>query len=338
MGEVGGALLHRPFLHGGGDGVGERRVERPRPRRASLEHLEDGLGEALALDGGEKTLAPKTVAPGWVRSVTRARRRSGSTGRHGRSGCAAWHGSMGPLGGNDRQPMPARANAVSKWTNFAACVRPLEDAPPLGEGSGPDFGPWPKTRAALRGDSRRDSRTRRTKTLKDAITGGSCAASAGAAGCPLWPAADTFEPAQQSARQRRDQLDLGGRRRLPRDVHAGGLRVPGDRLLPRQERGHRGREDPHELLDRRAHVLGGGLRLRLRRRRLGHRDPRILPARLRRPAEGLRRHGPLGRADEVEVGSSSSSSAPSRWRSCGARRSSGSSSASTSSTRSSSPA
>ena len=49
----------------------------------------------------------------------------------------------------------------------------------------------------------------------------------------------------------RDQHDLGDRRRLHGDAHAGRLHVPGDRLLAREERGHGRREDPHELLDRR---------------------------------------------------------------------------------------
>ena len=56
------------------------------------------------------------------------------------------------------------------------------------------------------------------------------------------------------------------------------------------------------------------------------------------PQHGLPGDGPVGRHDRDASGCSSSRSAPSRWRSCGARRSSGSSSASTSSTRSSSPA
>ncbi len=43
---------------------------------------------------------------------------------------------------------------------------------------------------------------------------------------------------RRPARLRRDQLALGDRRRLLRDVHAGGLRVPRDRLLARQERRH----------------------------------------------------------------------------------------------------
>ena len=107
---------------------------------------------------------------------------------------------------------------------------------------------------------------------------------------------------QGAARLGRHQLAVGDRRRLLRDVHAGGLRLPGDRLLARQERGHRRRQDPHELLDRGDPVLGGGLRLRLRRRdRPHHRRHRVLPARLRRSAEGLPDHGPLGRHDRVEV-------------------------------------
>ena len=51
---------------------------------------------------------------------------------------------------------------------------------------------------------------------------------------------------------------MGDRRRRARDVHAGGLRVPRDRLLARQERRHRGREDPDELLDRRARYWAVG--------------------------------------------------------------------------------
>src|SRR4051794_36614508 len=53
------------------------------------------------------------------------------------------------------------------------------------------------------------------------------------------------------SRLRRHQLDLGDRRRLLRDVHAGGLRPARDRLLTRQELRHGRREDPLELLDRR---------------------------------------------------------------------------------------
>ena len=61
---------------------------------------------------------------------------------------------------------------------------------------------------------------------------------------------------QGIARLRRHQLDLGDRRRLFRDVHAGRLRLPRDRLLARQERGHGHREDRHQLLDRRRSCTG----------------------------------------------------------------------------------
>ena len=50
-----------------------------------------------------------------------------------------------------------------------------------------------------------------------------------------------------------------------RDVHAGRLRVPRDRLLARQERRHRGGEGPDELLDRRLAYWAVRLRLRVRR-------------------------------------------------------------------------
>ena len=70
-----------------------------------------------------------------------------------------------------------------------------------------------------------------------------------------WPTRSTRR-APEAADYRRHQLDLGDRGRDGRDVHAGRLRVPRDRLLARQERRHRGREDPHELLDRRASPTG----------------------------------------------------------------------------------
>ena len=107
---------------------------------------------------------------------------------------------------------------------------------------------------------------------------------------------------RQARRQRRHQLAVGDRGGLLRHVHAGGLRPAGDRLLARQERRHGGREDPHELLDRGAPVLGRRLRVRLRRRSgPRHRHARVLPARLRRPADGVPDHGPVGRDDRVEV-------------------------------------
>ena len=67
-------------------------------------------------------------------------------------------------------------------------------------------------------------------------------------------------------------------------------------------------------------------------------DAGLLPARLRRSAGGVRRSWASPTRRSSRSGCSSSRSAPSRWRSSGARRSSASSSASTSSTRSCSPA
>ena len=123
-----------------------------------------------------------------------------------------------------------------------------------------------------------------------------------AARCRRRPGRHLRRGGQGIARLRRHQLDLGDRRRLFRDVHAGRLRLPRDRLLARQERGHGHREDRHQLLDRRDHVLGGRLRVRVRRpARPRHRDPRLLPARLRRSAAGLPDHGPVGRDGRVEV-------------------------------------
>ena len=52
VGEVGRALLHRPLLHRGGDGVGEDRVEREALVERLLEALEDLRRDALALDRG----------------------------------------------------------------------------------------------------------------------------------------------------------------------------------------------------------------------------------------------------------------------------------------------
>ena len=47
VGVVGGALLDRPVLHGGGDGVGDRGIERRALLDRLLQGLEDGLGQPL---------------------------------------------------------------------------------------------------------------------------------------------------------------------------------------------------------------------------------------------------------------------------------------------------
>ena len=77
-------------------------------------------------------------------------------------------------------------------------------------------------------------------------------------------------------------------------------------------------------------VLGRRLRVRVRRRpRPRHRHPRVLPARLRRSAEGVPDHGAVRRDDRGEVVVPVRLLRASRSRSSGARRSSASSSAST---------
>ena len=48
VGVVGRAVLHRPVLHGDGDGVGDRRVQRRALPDRLLEGLEDRLGQPLA--------------------------------------------------------------------------------------------------------------------------------------------------------------------------------------------------------------------------------------------------------------------------------------------------
>ena len=73
---------------------------------------------------------------------------------------------------------------------------------------------------------------------------------------PTVASADTFDAAPTIA----DSVGINSMwvivAGVSRDVHAGRVRVPRDRLLARQERRHRGGEGPDELLDRRARVLG----------------------------------------------------------------------------------
>ncbi len=62
--EVGRALLHRPFLHGGGDGVGERGLEGLALGERLLELLVDRLGQALALDRAGEDVVAEDVGSG----------------------------------------------------------------------------------------------------------------------------------------------------------------------------------------------------------------------------------------------------------------------------------
>ena len=132
---------------------------------------------------------------------------------------------------------------------------------------------------------------------------------AGARGCalavPAVASADTLRCRRDNGVLPRlvgDQLPVGDRRRLLRDVHAGGLRLPGDRLLARQERRHGRREDPHELLDRRRSCTGPSASPSPSATGDHHRARTGFFLRgLRRPAGGVRRDGPLRRDDRVEV-------------------------------------
>ena len=98
--------------------------------------------------------------------------------------------------------------------------------------------------------------------------------------------------------ERRREHHLGDRGGLARHVHAGRLRVPGDRLLARQERRHGGREDPDELLDRRDRLVGRRLHVRLQRtgrRRHRARGRRLLHPPGAVPLGGGRRDAPTTR-------------------------------------------
>ncbi len=99
--EVGGAALHRPFLHGGGDGVGERGLEQRARLERLLELLVDGLGQALALDGGREHVLAEDVGAG-LRQVGLAERASVGAPLGGVDvgrACALRHGCRGSSSG-----------------------------------------------------------------------------------------------------------------------------------------------------------------------------------------------------------------------------------------------
>ena len=62
--EVRGAALHRPFLHGGGDGVGERGLEQLAGLERLLKLLVHRLRQPLALDGGREHVLAEDVGAG----------------------------------------------------------------------------------------------------------------------------------------------------------------------------------------------------------------------------------------------------------------------------------
>jgi hypothetical protein len=61
---VAGAALERPLAHRGGDGVGERRIERLALLEGALKLLEDGLRKLLALHGRAEDVAAVHLAAG----------------------------------------------------------------------------------------------------------------------------------------------------------------------------------------------------------------------------------------------------------------------------------
>jgi len=134
---------------------------------------------------------------------------------------------------------------------------------------------------------------------------GGRAGGAGSAGHGAWP---TLRPGRQPgpAAVGRHQLHLGDRRRLPGDVHAGGLRAAGDRLLARQELRARSSRRSSRTSRSPAFVIGRSASRSRSVDRSGRSSGRTGSSwRLRQPVDRLPGHGLLGRDDRVEVGSSS---------------------------------
>src|SRR3954454_5059835 len=229
--------------------------------------LKTSFGRRERCAASEKTLAPKTVAPGWVRSMAP---RAPPLTLH----WAALTFGCRVRGGMSRAVLLLRNGRLATLARFRATgvVRVDKRASPSGEERASD-GKRPQAEVSTRGQRpnrspRRSSWTtpiprRSSSHVKNGAGARSARGGAGRAG-PTGHGTGRHLERERPAAVRRHQLHVGDRRGLPGDVHAGGLRLPGDRLLARQERRHRGREDPHELLDRRDHVLGCWLRVRLR--------------------------------------------------------------------------
>ena len=178
---------------------------------------------------------------------------------------------LGAHWGRDLIPMSkiAAARLARSSVRATSVLRPVRGcnrrSRPAGERPWRSFDTRPKRCPAAR--SRLPGHTRTTgghMTRSFWARAGGVGPDGVAAGAAPSASADTLAE-RQSAGLGRHQHDVGAHRRRARDVHAGRLRVPGDRLLPREERRHDRREDLDELLDRRAHVLGGRLRVRVRR-------------------------------------------------------------------------
>ena len=130
---VGGAFLHRPFLHRLRDGVGERGVERLAAGEGSLQRLVDVLGQAVALQRRGEDVGAEHLVVG-KRQVGRPER--GAVGAPLRGGdvllAGPWHelsrfllrrGGLGVLWrGAERKAIvvPSESKGITEWRNRSA--------------------------------------------------------------------------------------------------------------------------------------------------------------------------------------------------------------------------
>ena len=241
--EVGRALLHRPLLHRGGDGVGEDRVEREALVEGLLQALEDLGRDALALDRGREDVGPEDLVGGY-RQVGCAQR--APIGAPLRGGDVLRAGS-----GHARQPRhAARASLCTGGQTCPFGLRPTTAKPGV-------CGRIDRCEKRRRGFFDTGpmiiGRVRPTLLLaplrpEEVVScdvrcspEDPCWGSLVALAVPAVAAADSLDAANNGVLpdSRGDQLAVGDRRRLSRDVHAGRFCVPRDRVLSWEERGHR---------------------------------------------------------------------------------------------------
>ena len=117
---------------------------------------------------------------------------------------------------------------------------------------------------------------------------------------PRWPTRSTRPSNGVLADSAVHQHALGDDRRCTRAVHARRADVPRSGHVADEERRHARAEGADRDGGRGDGLLRGRLRVRVRQRR-HHRHDRVPAARLRRSADRVRDHGPVGRADRVQV-------------------------------------
>ena len=363
--EVRRAALQRPVLHRRGDGVGQGRVQAPRPRASdSLELLVDRLGQALALHRRREDVGAEDLVGGHASGPERPS--ASPLGAHWAAVKVLLSGS-----GHGTEVLLSMAAPTSLGLDRRRCfvpcrnrARPVRPAvgrartTPTGWRNPPgDLSTWGKA-GARRGRTHTAGTTppRRTDETYPASRGqadgqapGLVAALAGLT-LLLVPSLALADGATLERLTAEKNANLA----MQVGINTIWVMVAGILVMFMQagfaflEIGFsRGKNVGtvvakilDELRDRRAGVLGRRLCLRLR---VGQRADRHHGFFLAGENAGaaLPADGPEpGRHRNItprRCGSSSSSSARCRWRSCGARRSSASSSASTSSTRSCSP-